>query len=146
MKNMLKKVIVLAIVAVMFVMPASTALAASTPTLKVELPGYKYFKYEPTPFFLQNGYSVILEDTTTYDGRFYVEAGKPFHLDIGLDGTGWFRVIIAYDNTNYNTGTISSNMYSVVLPPLDHDTRYQIWVTAYSNFGVETYQVTVPTF
>lgn len=143
MKKILRRITVLALVATLFVMPASTALAARpTPELVLYAPGTKYFRFKPTPYFLEgNGHSLILEDTTTNNGWWEVPAGKPFRCQVTLAHStpGTFQVLIASPSGIEYKQLITSFYALCDIPAKSTDTRYQVWVTSYSQIEIDSY-------
>ena len=140
MKKLLKRIIVIAFVAVLFTAP-STALAASTPVLQVEDDGFKYFLYEPEPYYLAGNNSTFLKDTTTSDGWWRIPAGRPFYTNVYLNEPGTYRVIISKEGTGvvYDSGIITEFTSQAVFPPLTKDAKYLIWITAYTNINIMAY-------
>ena len=142
MKKFLRRITLLALVATMFIMPASTALAASTPELVIDIPGVKYFEYQPSPYFVASGQSPILKDTTTSDGCWDVPAGKSFRCQIDVDRntTVTFRVLIVSSSSGISYDQVVTGSFAICdIPAKATDTCYQVWVVAYSDINIYGY-------
>lgn len=141
MKKMLKKIMVLVVAATLFVMPASTALAASNPVVIFDDDDLTFITYQPDPYFLEGGHSLILADITNSDGWWDVPAGKYFRLQLTLDGnvSGTFRVLIVNSSGIVYDSVITGAFALCEVPPIPTNTRYQIWVTAYSHINIYGY-------
>lgn len=137
MKRILKKIIVLVCVATLLVMPASTALAAtSTPVLVINYDGVKYFDYQPD--FVLNAFTTTgLDDTTNPIGwggcPWTVTAGKTFRVQITTVETNTSLQVLIISPTNglmYNQILSTTNGGFMIDLPIASNDSYLVWVTA----------------
>ncbi|MDF2906820.1 MAG: hypothetical protein K0R34_2141 [Herbinix sp.] len=139
MKKMFTRIAALMFL-VMLVSAPSTALAASTPVLVINVPGTKVFEYQP-PYYLESGHSTILQDTTTSDGRWYVPAGNTFSIDCMLINgqTGTFRMVISSDTGIVYNESVTANWLTHEILPQSTAKTYQVLIYSYSGISIDTY-------
>jgi hypothetical protein len=148
MKNMLKKVLVLAIVATMFVMPASTVLAASNsyPVVIYDADDVTMIQFQPEPLFIPGGgstsYFLYDYSNPTGAGVWNVPAGKTFAFQfiIGYNATASARIRIYKNDVLYSDRTATfSEGYSFTFAPESTNNRWNVMVTPYTDMNVEMY-------
>ncbi|MFT4144054.1 MAG: hypothetical protein QM644_06315 [Mobilitalea sp.] len=146
MKKLLRKIIVLVCVATLFVMPASTVLAAtSTPVLKFSTSTAKYFEYEPTPYVLTANISTGLDDIYASEGNWYCPAFKNFNLVYTLATSSSYRITILRIEAGSSQFTVVSNSTytgiggSIQLGQYAGDASYKVLITGITTTHIVSY-------
>jgi hypothetical protein len=147
MKNILRKIIILICVAVLFVMPVSTAYAASIPVLVINIPelGVKVYDFTPYAIEANDGISTALYDPSTSDQTIPVAAGKNFQIQINVNQNASLQVTIFGNTLYYNeTLTTSSEAIFINLPANSYNENYHIWLNApYNAVTIYNYTTTI---
>jgi hypothetical protein len=142
MKNILKKIVILALVATMTVMPSATVLAASTATPIVYTDTIKYYDFRPDAYILGTGQTLYLDDRIgSTDGCWQVPAFKNFNFKIDFQNGGSYRLIVIKTTGNdveiinetipggigYSFGipmSINAETYKILIIGIDSKTVY----------------------
>jgi hypothetical protein len=102
MKKMLKRIMVLVVAATLFVMPASTALAASNLVLVDRTANSVSYAYQPDPYYLRAGQGLVLINDYVADDLYHVKGWTNFTFWVDLQYYSTFRIFV----TNMNTGQL----------------------------------------
>ncbi len=146
MKKMLKKIMVLVVAATLFVMPASSVLAETIPVCTSYGPDSAVYKYEPGPYILHGGYSIILHNYNNPSQTWDVKAGKKviFEVDTKYLGPVSGKLVIM----DSNGSTVASNQFTtgadsyciqITLPPLSTNKQYTMMLIAYTDIFIDEY-------
>ena len=101
MKNIIKKIFIIALVATMTVMPSATALAASSsPVAVVYEDSVKYFDFRPDNYLLSPGESLWLDDIFMPNGYWQVPAFKNMNFKVDLQYNADVRIIVVKTTGN----------------------------------------------
>ncbi len=146
MKKMLRRIIVLVCIATLCLMPASTALAASTPVLYFDIPGVvKYFMFQPAQIVYNDGSVTALSDTTASNGSWFATANKPFKFQINSTSNIPLHVYIFSDNNTklvYNNEENGVGLIEIILDAQPTDKNYNVYVfVPYSETTIYGYGV-----
>ncbi len=147
MKKYFKKITVLLFASILFIMPATTALAASVPVLIYSDGSSKMFAYQPDPYHLAANRSVILQDTTNAQ-LWFVPAGHAFFTEFNLAERGPFASftvqIYKLEPTMHLIYTETLDTYwgffNHNLDPISSDANYLIVVIAITDIRIANYQ------
>ena len=99
MKKMLKKLLVL-VVATIFVMPASTALAQSSLVLVDRTADSVSYAYQPDPYYVSAGQGALLINDYEADDLFHVDPWTDFSFMVMLKYYSTYRIYVTNVNTN----------------------------------------------
>jgi hypothetical protein len=144
MKKMLRKIMVLALAATLFVMPASTALAASQPVVLNDADGNTLIGFQPDPLSLQGGGSNFwfLDDITSTDLNWYVPAGKSFNFQIFTNEANTTTRIQIFRNGTKVSDYVSSSTsygYSFRNAPESNDVSWSFCICPYTDMTIAYY-------
>ena len=134
MKKIIRKITVLVCASVLFILPVSTAYAATIPVLVIDIPelGVKVYDYQILE--VNDGASTALYDPTTSDRTIPVPAGKSFSLQIiadAFDADHALQVTIFAPGYSYNEILTSTNGgFFIDIPARTTDTNYHVWLNA----------------
>ncbi|MDF2608894.1 MAG: hypothetical protein K0R92_368 [Lachnospiraceae bacterium] len=149
MKKIFKKSLVILFAALLFLSPVSTAYAAtSAPVLLYSydtgVETFKWFEFQPDPYFLTPGNGVILQDTTN-NQQWSVLAGRTFTFQINLAQGGSFDVLIyrlesSPQLVHSETVTGYSNFYLKTFNPISYNANYMVVIrAANTDISVQSY-------
>ena len=144
MKKMLRKILVLALATTIFIMPASTVLAASNPVVYGAGTDYISIEFEPDPLHLQPGIGFELSNFAESTHDWYVSAGKGFYISIFTTEASTTARIQVYKNGSLiQDGVTSSTMhaYEYRYAPTSVANRYRVVLTALTDMHIESYFV-----
>jgi hypothetical protein len=131
MKKMLRRIVTLVLAATLFIMPASTALAAPQPVCIFNTPGNLGYEYQPE-YVMPAQSQLFLNDYTSSNGYINIPAGKtfdfmlncqssaPYYIEI-IQGQPWAGVVY--------TDVIQTGGTRIVIPPQSTDKSYLISIT-----------------
>jgi hypothetical protein len=134
MKKIFRKIVLLSCVAVLFILPAASAFAATIPVLVIDIPenGVKVYKYEVVE--VNDGISTALYDPTTTNQTIFVPADKTFKIQINANNNASLQVTVFGQDLYFNEiVTTTSGAIFVELPANSYDENYKVWVTAHFN-------------
>jgi hypothetical protein len=140
MKKILRKITVLALAATLFVMPASTALAASEPVLVLETDNLKGFDFLPDPYPLKPGGSLFLHNNVI-DGYWAIPKGNKMTVvsNFVYNDVLEYRVYRVLPNPCLVAkGNSDNGSFFVEIPEYDEDALYRV---ALKNNTTETVYV-----
>ncbi len=154
MKSILRKIVILACVTMLLIMPSASALASTTsqPTLLLSTSGsgwtYRMWQYQPEPLDLLTSQTVTLTDTTTGQPHFYTPAGQDFTFSVYVSGVFQCRVYRIGNNSSqivYNSDG-APNIFGSYIPAVDYACSYIIQLTSitqpqYNTAKISTYDV-----
>ena len=138
MKKKLKKLMVLTWVAAIFIMPASTALAASDPVVLYDSDEATFIDYLPDPLHVAGGgyHPVLLKDLTESSGDWYVPVGKSFNFTFWTQEPNTTVRIIIYKNSSIVSDYVSSSTvygYSFDITPEGTNNRWRFLIVPYTD-------------
>ena len=142
MKKMLRKIAVLICAAILLILPASSASAATdqTPFIASNYNGTKTYQY-PTPVVLQPGEGFTIRTETGWH-EWGVPSGKFFSITIWSTDmtpiTGYIYRINAITGLN-DLSIVQENVSNVGggFVPVNHDTRFYIAIENTSNKPIQ---------
>jgi hypothetical protein len=144
MKKMLRKIVVLVCVATLFVMPASTALAASAPVVIYDADGLTMIEFQPDPLYIPGGgmNTYFLDDMSNPSGTWYVPAGKNFNFEfmIGANTSATAKIQI-FKNDVLVSSYVSSatEAFYFHITPEGTNNNWRFAITAYTNMNIDLY-------
>lgn len=149
MKKICKKSLVILFAALLFLSPVSTAYAAtSSPVLLYSydtgVETFKWFEFQPDPYYLTPSNGVILADTTN-NQQWNVPAGRAFFFQINLAQHGSFDVLIYRLESSpqlVHSETLNGywDFYSYNFDPISYDANYMVVIRATTtNIYVKSY-------
>lgn len=114
MKKILRRIFVIALAATLFVMPTSTALAASTPVATYDADGLTMIDFQPDDLFVSGGGSnaYTFRDVTDATGNWYVTAGKTFSFQVVTKPLNTTTRIVIFKNGVLMSDYVSSSSTS----------------------------------
>ncbi len=91
----------------------ATAYASTTsvPVLIFNDINFKHFQYQPDPLDMPGGSGMMLFDTTTTDGSWYVPYGRAFTVQLPMPNGNYAFYVTIYNSTTGNT-LYSQTIYS----------------------------------
>ncbi len=92
MKKIIRKITVLVCASVLFILPVSTAYAASTPVLVGTISNLKIYEYQNEPLRLDPGDTVVIADISNNGSAWTIPPGLTFLFNV--------------DFTSYSTGAL----------------------------------------
>lgn len=100
MKKMLKKIMVLVVAATLFVMPASSVLAASNLVLIDRTANSVTYAYQPDPYYVRAGQGTLLINDYVADDYFHVNGWTDFTFWVNLEYYSTYRIFVSNMRTN----------------------------------------------
>lgn len=142
----MKKIIVLALAMTLFVLPASTALAASNPELIVYIPGVvAYYDYRPDPYYLRSNTTTQLGNTVLdVNGDWVIPDFSNAWFHVELKNYSTYRLTVLKMNGSYFE-VIHNDVHSGYGLgfgfPVTTEARYRILLTALTDTYIYGYCV-----
>ncbi len=142
MKKMLQRILVLALAATIFVMPASTVLAASNPVVVYKADDCIIINFEPDPMYLSPGYGFDFPNYADATRDWYVPAGKKLVFQVFTSEPNTTVRAQIYKNGNLIQDTATwSTIYGYIFEyaPESVDNRYTFVLTALADMHLIGY-------
>lgn len=144
MKKILRRIAVLVFIATLFVMPSTTALAASTPVVEFDSDGFTSILYQPDPLFIAGGGSnvQVLSDIRNTTGTWYVPAGKTCYFAFFTSEVNTTFRFVMYKNGVYvsdyvYTSTMNGKQFNIT--PEGSNNYWTFIIIPYSDLTLKSY-------
>ncbi|ABX43333.1 hypothetical protein [Lachnoclostridium phytofermentans] len=144
MKNIIKKIFIIALVATITVMPSTTALAASYPTAVVYEDTVKYFDFRPDNYILKPGESLGLDDIFMPSGFWQVPPFQRLNFSVDMQYNADVRIVVVKTTGNTyqeikNEVIYGSMGFSFTLPMSTQNETYKIVIVGFQPVPIYGY-------